>query len=74
MHRDAPRFHNHIVVDNLLAGVPGSYFLHRPPQREGKFFIASLESFIPQFSDDTRRLVLSGSTVIDNVIRKRSVR
>jgi hypothetical protein len=74
IHRDASRFHNHVVIDNLSAGVPRSYFLCGPPQRKGEFFIASLESSIPKFSDNAARLLLSRPTIIDNVIGKLSLR
>jgi hypothetical protein len=74
MHGDASRFHHHVVIDNLEAGIPRSYFLYGPPKREGKFFIAGLERSISKFFYDACRLLLSCATVIDNVVGKLSLR
>ena len=49
MHCEAARFHDNVVIDGQLAGVPRCYFLHGPPKRDGEFFVAGLEGAIAKF-------------------------
>ena len=47
MHCDASHFHDNVVIDKFMAGVPPGYLFNRTSQRECEFLVASLECAVP---------------------------
>jgi hypothetical protein len=74
MHRDAPRFHDNVVINKFPAGVPTGDFLNRPPKRDGQFFVAGLKRAIAKVAQNPRSFFLARAAVINDVIRQVSSR
>jgi hypothetical protein len=72
MHGDSPSFHDHVIIDDFLAGVPRCYFFRRPAQCEGESFVAGLEGTIAQVAQDLCRFILSRAPIIYALIKESS--
>jgi hypothetical protein len=67
MHRDTSSFHDYIIIDDFLTGVPCCYFL-RPAKCEGESFVAGLEGTIAQVAQHLCSFVLARAPVINGLI------
>jgi hypothetical protein len=67
MHSDAARFHDNVVIDEFLAGVPGFYFPRWPPKCEREFFVTRVERAIAKVAEDLCSFLLSGAAVINDL-------
>ncbi len=70
IHRYAPRFHNNVIIDDFLPGVPRCYLLRRPAKSEGESFVAGLECTIAQVAQDLSSFILARAPVINGLIRE----
>jgi hypothetical protein len=70
MHGDSPSFHDNVIIDDFLAGVPRYYFLRRPAKCKGEPFIVGLKGTIAQVAQYLCSFILSRAPVIDGLIRE----